>query len=449
MNRPNILYLHSHDTGRYVRPYGHAVETPNLQRLAEEGVLFRQAFAAAPTCTPSRAALLTGQYPHSAGMLGLAHRGFSLNDYRQHLVHTLKEAGYDTALAGVQHVAADAAHIGYDEVRIQNSPAPHAAPGSAEFLQNAPRAADVAAAAVDFLDNRPTQPFFLSVGFYETHREYPRPGPADDPRYCLVPPSLPDTPQTRQDMAGFKASVRLLDASMGAVLDALAANGLADNTLVICTTDHGLPMPGMKCNLTDQGLGVMLIIRGPGGFSGGQICEAMVSHLDLFPTVCEVLAIEPPAWLQGSSLLPLIRGEVDQIHDQVFAEINYHAAYEPQRAVRTPRWKYIRRFDDRRRPVLPNTDDSPSKDLWLQYGWQNRPVAAEQLYDLVFDPNEAHNLVDNPATRDVLADMRRRLEQWMQATHDPLLRGPIPAPAGARFNDADGLSPREPPQAAG
>ena len=112
--RPNILYIHSHDTGRYLEPYGHAVPAPNLQRLATQGMLFRQAFNAAPTCSPSRASLLTGMCPHSNGMFGLAHRGFVLNDYKQHVLHTLRPAGYYSALFGVQHIAKDPATIGYD-----------------------------------------------------------------------------------------------------------------------------------------------------------------------------------------------------------------------------------------------------------------------------------------------------------------------------------------------
>jgi arylsulfatase A-like enzyme len=198
----------------------------------------------------------------------------------------------------------------------------------------------------------------------------------------------------------------------------------------------------------------MLIIRGPGGFggaprsvdgagSGGRICDALVSHIDLFPTICDLLQIEHPSWLQGKSMLPLLRGEAEQIHHEIFAEVTYHAAYEPQRAVRTPRWKYIRRFQDRPGPVLPNCDDSPSKDVWLWHGWQNRPPAVEQLYDLIFDPNEAHNLAEQPSMAMVLNEMRDRLARWMHATHDPLLRGPVPAPPGARVNDPDGLSPAE------
>ena len=145
-------------------------------------------------------------------------------------------------------------------------------------------------------------------------------------------------------------------------------------------------------------------------------------------------------------MMPLIRGEAEQIQDEIFAEVTYHAAYEPQRAVRTRRWKYIRRFEDRRGPVLPNCDDSLSKDVWMQHGWRDRPVASEQLYDLIFDPNEAHNLADDPSMDSVLDEMRGRLDRWMHATDDPLLRGPVPAPPGARVNDPDGLSPSETPR---
>ena len=105
--RPNIVYLHSHDTGRHIQPYGHQVPTPNIQRLAEQGLLFRQAFSAAPVCSPSRAALLTGEYSHTNGMLGLAHRGYRLADSDHHLVHTLRTAGYTSTLIGEQHLSVD------------------------------------------------------------------------------------------------------------------------------------------------------------------------------------------------------------------------------------------------------------------------------------------------------------------------------------------------------
>ena len=436
MNKPNILYIHSHDTGRYIQPYGHSIPTPNLQRLAEQGVLFRQAYNGAPTCSPSRACLLTGQWAHCNGMIGLAHRGFHLNDYSHHIVHTLRAAGYTSTLIGIQHVARDSSIIGYDQVLEPPGPK-----GPPRHAQTAPRRAQT---AVEFLSNRPQEPFFLSVGFSETHRRFLEPGPDNDPRYCLPPAPLPDTVDTRHDMAAFKATARVLDDCMGQVFDALDATGLAENTLVICTTDHGIAFPGMKCNLTDHGIGVMLMMRGPGGFSGGKVSDAMISQIDLFPTICELVGVETPDWVQGKSFMPVMRGERDEVNDAIYADVTYHAAYEPKRCIRTKRYKYIRRFDGRKSPVLTNCDDSPSKSVWLKAGWAERAPDEEQLYDVVFDPNEAANLVDDPRYADTLRDLRDKLAAWMVETDDPLLNGPVSAPPGARVNDPDGLSPREP-----
>ena len=199
-------------------------------------------------------------------------------------------------------------------------------------------------------------------------------------------------------MAAFKASARSLDQGIGAVLNGLHEFGLAERTLIICTTDHGLAFPGAKATLFDRGLGVMLLMRGPGGFTGGKVFNAMVTHLDVYPTICDLARIEHPPWLQGVSLLPLVRGETDRLHDEIFAEMTFHAAYEPVRAVRTERWKYIRRFDDYGHPVLPNCDDSASKDLLVEHGWGEQLVPEEQLYDLVFDPARPATWPVTPAT---------------------------------------------------
>jgi N-sulfoglucosamine sulfohydrolase len=425
---PNILYLHSHDTGRYVQPYGQPVPTPNIQRLADQGVLFREAFCAAPTCSVSRACLLTGQYGHNNGMLGLAHRGWSLNNYRQHIVHTLRDAGYYSVLIGEQHISKRPDVIGFDRVvKIDKTHVETVAPAASEILGEPPR-----------------EPFFLSVGFFETHREFLGPGSLRDTLYSLPPANLPDTPETRRDMAAYKASARSLDQGVGAVLDSLDSHGLADDTLIIFTTDHGLAFPGAKATLFDRGLGVMLILRGPGGFSGGKVIDALVSHIDVYPTVCELVGIDRPSFLQGVSLMPLIRRQVRSVRAEIFAEMTWHAAYEPQRAVRTERWKYIRRFGERSTPVLPNCDDSPSKDLLLRYGWAERGIAFEQLYDLVFDPNEAANLAADPAHAGALAELRGRLDAWMHETDDPLLNGDPMPPAGAEINQPDQVSASDP-----
>jgi N-sulfoglucosamine sulfohydrolase len=425
---PNVLYLNSHDTGRYVQPYGHAVPTPNIQWLADQGVMFRNAFSAAPSCSGSRAALLTGSYCHNNGMMGLAHRGFALYDYDQHLVRTLRRAGYHTELIGEQHVSATPAVLGYHVA--------HEIPNTT--------VSSVAPVAIEALASGMPQPFFLSVGFFETHRSFFAPSSVRDRVYSLPPPFLPDTPEIRQDVAAYKASARSLDQGVGAVLNALHETGLDRNTLVICTTDHGLAFPTAKASLLDRGIGVMLIMRGP-GMPPGAAHDELVSQIDVFPTICDVAGIDRPEWLQGRSLLPLVSGEeAPGARTEIFSELTYHAAYEPQRAIRTERFKYVRRFDDYPYPVLPNCDDSPSKDAYLERGWASRPVARERLHDLFFNPGEGRNSIDDPAYADVLADLRARLERWMEQTDDPLLHGPVPPPPGARINRQDQRSADDP-----
>ena len=414
---PNILYIHSHDTGRVVQPYGFQVPTPNIQMLADQGVLFREAFCAAPTCSGSRASLLTGLYCHNNGMEGLAHRGWELHDYGQHWVHALRPGGYHSILVGEQHISKDPAVIGYDEViKVESNKAEDVAPLTIDALRGAKRA---------------DRPWFMSVGFFETHRDFCAPTSVRDTLYSLPPSNLPDLPATRRDMAEFKASVRSLDQGIGAVLHALHDLGLVDDTLVICTTDHGVAFPGCKATLSDRGTGVMMIMRGPGAFAGGKVIDAPVTHLDVYPTLCEVAGVDPPDWLQGESLIPLLRGEVDSLHEATFAEMTYHAAYEPQRAVRTERWKYIRRFDDYPGPVLANCDDSASKQVWLDAGWgerTGRPRAALR-------PGARPGRDEQPGPRPVLrrgargdAAPARRLD----ARH----RGPAARRPGARPRSA-------------
>jgi N-sulfoglucosamine sulfohydrolase len=427
-DRPaNILYIHSHDTGRHVQPYGYQVPTPNIQHLADQGLLFREAFCASPTCSGSRASLLTGQYCHNNGMLGLAHRGWSLNDYGHHLVHPLAEAGYRTVLVGEQHISKDPNVIGYDEViHVDSNHASDVAPITGKAMSGA------------------TEPWFMSVGFFETHRDFAAPTSVRDSLYSLAPANLPDTKATRQDLAAFKASARSLDQGIGAVLHQVHDLGLQDNTLVICTTDHGLAFPGAKATLFDRGIGVMLLMRGPGGFTGGRVIDSMVSHLDIYPTICEIAGADKPSFLQGSSLMPLVDREVDRVNDEIFSEVTYHAAYEPQRAIRTDRWKYIRRYLDDDRVVLANCDDSASKELLVEAGWGNEPVDREQLYDLVLDPAEGRNLAGDPAHAEVLSELQDRLTEWMRETDDPLLQGDVAPPPGAEVNLPTQVSPDEP-----
>ncbi len=211
----NIVYIHTHDTGRYIEPYGYNVPTPNLMKLAERGTLFRQAFSAAPTCSPSRAGLLTGMSPHSNGMLGLAHRGFELNDYNKHLVNFLKGYNFKTVLCGMQHVAPEAEMIGYDKI-LDNQPDEW---GAETDKENAKKVAD-------YIKNQNEAPFFLSYGMESTHLEFPELDDQVDENYVMPPATLPDNEETRKDMAGFITSAKIADYCVGTVLDALAEAGI-------------------------------------------------------------------------------------------------------------------------------------------------------------------------------------------------------------------------------
>ncbi len=428
MNPLNVVYLHAHDAGRYIQPYGYGVPTPYLQKFAEQGMLFRQAFCANPTCSPSRACLMTGQYAHVNGMLGLAHRGFAMNDYSHTLVNHLRSHGWHTALSGIQHIArepyASPSSIGYHEI-LDAGAEPAEGEGARRKYSDGP--IGVTEAAEDFLARSHDAPFFLDVGYFPPHRgsnnSFPSLLPVPPAGYVRPPAHLPDTASTRQDFAEYMASVATFDLLAGRVLAALDRHNLAGNTLVIITTDHGIAFPGMKCRLTDHGLGVLFMLRGPGGFDGGKISDAMVSHIDVFPTVCELLGLPIPERVQGLSLLPLAEDPSVSLRDELFAEVNVHAAYEPMRAVRTTRWKYIRRLHDRIEPVLSNTDNGLAKTYLHERGWDGRATPEEELYDLVFDPVEGHNLAGDSAAAEVLKDMRSRLDAWMKETNDPFLNG--------------------------
>jgi arylsulfatase A-like enzyme len=439
----NLLLLHSHDTGRCLQPYGYDVQTPAIQALAGESAVFRQAFCLAPSCSPSRASMLTGQYPHVCGMFGLANPpdGFALHNDEHHLSRFLRDQhGYQTVLCGVQHEArppkASLEDLGYQQLHGIEE---------ADLRRHDPH---LPAAA--FLDGRPEGPWFMSVGFTETHRDNPEGGVRHtydagtpsfdqlDGRWRRPPGWLPDTPETRQDWASFGYGAKRLDEKVDHVLQALQRSGQAERTLVILTTDHGIAWPHGKGNLTDAGLGVALMMRGPGGpegsvLGGGRVFDAMVTHLDVYPTVCEVLGLEPPGWLQGRSLLPLVRGvrgEVDRLHEAVFAEQNAHAGFfDPQRSVRTDRHKYIRRGGDRHIRIV---DPGPTNQLMRDAGFVQQPAGRELLYDLLLDPNEVRPVTDDPAYGEVLDEMRGRLGRWMQRTDDPFREGRVPRPMEER-----------------
>lgn len=431
----NIVYMHTHDTGRYIQPYGHAVPTPNLMELAREGTLFRKAFCVAPTCTPSRSGLLTGMMPHSNGLWGLTHRGFSLRDPGRHLAHFLAGNGYETALCGIQHEALDPGTLGYQRIL-----------GSQDYAMNDFKRDWIqfdtgnAGHVADFLHERHEKPFFLAFGMFNTHRDYPVLPEAPSDGYVMPPAPLTDNAGNRHDWAEFINSAKIADDCVGTVMKALRDSGLDKNTLVLFTTDHGPALPEMKQTLYDFGIGVSFILKYPGNPMAGAVSDALVSHLDFFPTVCDMLGLAAPGDLDGVSLLPLLQGDIPEVRDAVFAENSFHVTYDPTRCVRTERFKYIRRYTRYPYGMPSNTDGSPDKQMRLENGFYDRVQDKEKLYDLYFDPCERVNLADAPELAETKRELADRLDAWMQRTGDPLLEGTMIPPTGAKVQYPDSRS---------
>jgi N-sulfoglucosamine sulfohydrolase len=434
----NILYLHAHDMGRYNSLYGQAIQTPNLEAIAREGTLFNQAYCAGPTCSPSRSALLTGRHPPLNGMLGLAHRGFSLKDPSSHLAAFLRRNGYQTVLSGIQHEHTDPYALGYSAVLTQDE-TPKKTLSATERDQ---LTAQKAAAFIDATADQPLeQPFFLSVGFILPHRPYV-PHQTVNPNRVCPPHCLPNNRQTREDFADYIESVQLMDQQAGLVIDALKRSGRWHDTLIILTTDHGIAFPHMKCNLYDTGIGVTLVLRVPGREMPDS-CDALVSQVDLFPTMCELLELEPPEGLQGKSLVPLLCGS-ESVRSEIFAGVTYHAAYEPMRCIRTQRHKLIVRYDhDFLKFVLPNIDNSPSKRFLLVSGIGDIVRRPAELYDLYLDPAERNNLYHHSDYTVVRDQLQERLDTFMKSIDDPLLNGSVSKPKGAVVNQKTGIHPED------
>ncbi len=433
-SRPHVMQITCHDMGRHLACYGiRTVHTPNLDALAAGGARFRNAFCVSPGCSPSRAALATGRYPHSNGVMGLTHSSFAwdLNPDERHVASTLGEAGYDTHLFGLQHVTTDVGRLGFGTVHGRGT------------------SAQVSGEVVAFLrDIAPQSPLYIEINLFEPHRPYDHGGVQPDTSLGVeMPAYLPDRPESREEMAALQGAIRAADEGIGAILSTLEESGLAGNTLVVFTPDHGIAMPRAKTTLYDPGIEIAMILRWPdGGISGGRIFSELASNVDVLPTILEAVGVEGPDNLQGRSFLPLLRGERYEPRDTVFAEKTFHSYYDPMRAVRTDRYKYIRNFETAFLSEVPGDIQlgrifRSSTEL---YSGTHHPDV--ELYDLRSDPLEQHNLAGAPECAEVERELERRLWGWMEETDDPLLRGPVPSPQYLR-QIAAWRSSKEPPRA--
>ncbi len=439
----NIIYINTHDSGRILSPYGYDVPTDSLKAFAGDAVTFTNAYCAAPTCSPSRAALLTGTYPHQNGMLGLAQRGFGINDHEKHMANFLKNHGYKTVLCGIQHEIGwyldrgDVASLGYSENLTCDSSSYKKEELSNWDLENANK-------VKEWIENYDgIQPFFMSYGMHATHRPYPvEVDEGIDERFVRPPAPIVNTSDTRHDHAQYLTSAAGMDNCFSIVINALKEKGIYEDTIIIFTTDHGVALPFHKCNLTDRGIGVSFIMRLPGCKENGSVTSSLISQIDMFPTLCEILGFEKPDYLEGKSFAAIFNDVSSQVRKEVIAEINFHTSYEPARCIRTERYKLIKFFDlDYLEVNKSNIDNSLPKNYYLENGLNNLQKDAEALYDLAFDPEEMNNLINHPRYKDIATELRQKLADFQRETADPLLDGEIKRNSLWKINRRECVNP--------
>lgn len=423
----NLIYIHTHDSGRIMSPYGQKTPTPNIEKFSEDSLLFHNCYSVAPTCSPSRAALLTGTYPHQNGMLGLAQRGFSITDYSKHLVGFLNKNKYHTVLCGIQHEAGWYLDIGENSKTIGYKEEISDPTDGYKDEELTTWDKKNALSVCSWLKNYSgSKPFFLSYGMFATHRRYPDIAPDIKENTSVPPYPIPNNDKTRHDYARYLTSVKSADECFGIVMEALKESRHLDDTIVLFTTDHGVAYPFCKCSLFDSGIGVNLMMRVPGSCMNGHATDSLVSQIDVFPTLCDLLHLPKPDYLEGTSFAPVFNGARGDFRDEIFAESSFHTSYEPIRCVRTKRYKYIRYYDTSYLYInKSNIDESETKDFFMENGLDKHKKYAEALYDLYFDPGERDNLSCNSVYKAVLEDMRGRLEKHLEETDDFILKGPV------------------------
>jgi arylsulfatase A-like enzyme len=422
----NILYIHTHDSGKMISPYGYNIPTPSIMEFAKESLKFNNAFCVSPTCSPSRASLLTGMYPHQVGMLGLSQRGFDM-DFSKHLVTFLKNHNYHTVLSGIQHEASwylehelGAKIIGYDE-NITKEIKDYEQEELVKWdMENAESAASW------IKNHNKEKPFFMSYGMYATHRRYPKElAEGIDPNYVSVPSNISNNEDTRMDHSRYMTSANWADRCFNKVIQQLKESGIYDKTLIIFTTDHGLANPFTKCNLYDSGTNISLIIRNPFSKMNGTVSDSLISHIDVFPTICDIVGLEKPSYLEGKSFANLFNDTKEEINDYIFSEVNFHTSYEPIRAIRSKRYKYIKYYDEYLNINYSNIDDSLTKSFYMNNDLSKQRKHKEALYDLYYDTNERNNLINNDGYENILKDMKEQLENHLLNTDDYVLNGCI------------------------
>jgi uncharacterized sulfatase len=432
-SRPNILFALADDwSWPHAGVYGDkVVKTPTFDRVAAEGMLFSHTFCVSPSCTPSRAAILTGQAIHRLEESG--NLWSTLQKKFECYPDLLEAAGYHIGLSGKGWGPGNFEVGGW-----KRNPAGPTYKNFDAFFKTVP----------------PGKPFCFWFGSRDPHRPYvPGSGVKSGMRLenVFVPPFLPDTPEVRSDICDYYFAVQRYDRDVGEILKLIEAAGQLDNTIVVMTGDNGWPLPRAKANLYDAGTRQPLGVRWPARVKAGRKSDEYISFQDFAPTFLEAAGLKPPPAMTGRSFLDLLTTGVSSApRDRVFLERERHANVRqddlgyPCRAIRTKEFLYIRNFHPERWPAgdpqmwkavgsFGDIDGGPSKQTILtrrddkqiskfyQLACGKRP--AEELYDVNKDPHELTNLADRPEYAETKHKLRAELDQWMLATGDPRAKG--------------------------
>jgi len=433
--RPNILFITTDDLGLQLSCYGDPnIKTPNFDALANSGVRFATAYVTQANCSPARASLLTGLYPHTNGQIGLQNEGFSMprDNTPPTLPTLLARAGYRTGLMGKLHVSPEPAFTFTDDIRKNFPP---------EKMRDV-RA--VAAGAGAFFRRDPGKPFFLYLNYADPHKDQkvtPSIFPAQVngiPEKPFKPGDIPpwpfqqvESPKVLEHIANYYNCAQRVDTGLGLLLDELKNSGHADDTIVVYIADHGPPFARAKTSCYEAGLHEALLIRWPGVSKPGLVSAAMVSSVDIMPTLLEAAGVPLPKLQHGRTLRPLLQGDTTNKRAYLAAEFHAHGReyFAPTRAIRDDRYKLIHNPLSGRMPPKPNIDTDAAPAVALSHKYDGTPAQEAmrrlinpppwELYDLQTDPNEFKNLADDPAYRDILTRLQNALAQWQAETDDP------------------------------
>ncbi|MEM7681254.1 MAG: sulfatase [Planctomycetota bacterium] len=418
--RPNFVIVIADDvSANDLGCYGNtAIDTPNIDRIAAEGILFTNAYLTISSCSPSRSSIITGRYPHNTGASEL-HRLLPLDQVR--FPKRLRDAGYHAVLSGKIHGITED-DPAFDLISDGNWPE-H--PGASEDW-------------VQLVQDRPKdKPFLFWLASIDAHRDWQFDDDIQryDPAKVVVPPYMKDTPELREDLAAYYHEITRLDHYVGQVVRVLQEQGVYDNTVILVMADNGRPFLGAKGRLFDSGIKTPFVLRYPELVSAGQTSDSLVSAIDIAPTVLELAGVDKPEAVQGVSFTTLLAEPEATTRDVAFAECNWHVHKAHERLVRFGNFAYIKNNypTHHTRTYMTSLHDRATGGL--RDPESNAPP--EQLFDLDQDPHQQVNLANDPAYRTQLLQARKLLDLWTFQTGDSIPEHPTP-------DRAEGSTPDKP-----